>query len=313
MFKNAIKNFFRFFYELTINIYSLIRVIRHSTKVTFPFIGEKNQDIIILGNGPSASEVIEEHLDYLKQHDVMCVNFFPLTKYFMEMKPLFLTFVDPGFWQDAKCMNRLDDLAIDESLTEAQRQIRDYYRLLVHDVDWEMYIYASSEMRKYKDIAECLGRNKNLHIVYQNSITYRGVDCIKNWLLDRGYVSFSFQNVLVAAMLAAIHMHYRNIYLFGADHDWFNHIKLDINNHIYREDAHSYELHPKFTPLRESDGKWLTMSELFRDLTIAFGEYEKIEQYAKKEGIRICNASSKSFIDAFERIDLFKKKCKGSK
>jgi hypothetical protein len=113
------------------------------------------------------------------------------------------------------------------------------------------------------------------------------------------------QNVLIAALFVAINMSYKKIYLFGADHSWHETIELNSKNIVCFRDAHFYDnddahLIPFYKGYANQDT--FTMQELFDAFATMFRGYDMLQVYARSLGCKIYNLSSKTFVDAFERI-----------
>ena len=114
------------------------------------------------------------------------------------------------------------------------------------------------------------------------------------------------QNVLVACLYLCLHMEYKKIMLLGADHSWHETLALDEQNRVCLRDRHFYDKGVALRPftMDGSSDKIFTMDALFFALGRMFAGYWQIAAYAKTLGVRIVNASSVTYIDAFPRIPL---------
>ena len=73
---------------------------------------------------------------------------------------------------------------------------------------------------------------------------------------------------------------------------------------MYTKDSHFYENNVKHIPI-VSDGTHLSkIHEEFLSLYKAFKWHILLEEYSKYLGAKIYNASTKSYIDAYERIKI---------
>ena len=113
------------------------------------------------------------------------------------------------------------------------------------------------------------------------------------------------QNVLVGCVYLALNIGFKKIYLLGADHSWHEHIVVDDNNVLCIQDSYnSFAAGPKLSPMLHPDGKSFKVDELFLALSKMFKAHVILEGYSKTLGAKIYNVSSKSYIDAYERIKI---------
>lgn len=112
------------------------------------------------------------------------------------------------------------------------------------------------------------------------------------------------QNVLIAAIMLALNMRYKNIFIIGADHSWHESLVLKEGNKMEIEDSHFYDRNEnrKLTIQDAESQKEYKLHELFAIWARAFGSYWYIKDYADSIKAKIFNASEKTYIDAFDRI-----------
>ena len=111
------------------------------------------------------------------------------------------------------------------------------------------------------------------------------------------------QNVLIGALMAAIHCGFKRIYILGADHSWHQDIRIKDDNSLEITDRHFYDTSGK--NLKKHHGESLEevgIADFFLELTRTFRSHQMIEAYARSKGVEIINASSLSFIDAYRKI-----------
>ena len=113
------------------------------------------------------------------------------------------------------------------------------------------------------------------------------------------------QTVIIAAPTLMINRKFDTIYLFGADTSWHEQIRLNDQNQLLMKQVHFYDKPKDLThELVYSDKhrqRTSSMSSQFLSLYKVFRGYEVLRDYADHQGVRIVNASAKSYIDAFER------------
>jgi hypothetical protein len=115
------------------------------------------------------------------------------------------------------------------------------------------------------------------------------------------------QNTLIAGIFFALNMGFRKIYIFGADHSWLEETVMRNDNVLcIRQGYHFFDRDDQeLVPNRKSNqGEVFKMHEFLKALSITFEGYIFLEDYALRIGAKVYNASSKSYIDAFERIKI---------
>jgi hypothetical protein len=111
-------------------------------------------------------------------------------------------------------------------------------------------------------------------------------------------------NVLIPTIYLAINLGFKKIFLFGADHSWHEEIKVDNKNLMTVNHQHFFENQEVRMPMYRLDGTNYFIHDIFRKLCLAFKGYFVLREYADFRKAAIKNASSKSYIDAFEKTDL---------
>ena len=112
---------------------------------------------------------------------------------------------------------------------------------------------------------------------------------------------------MVAAVFMAINLNYKTIILHGADHSWHEEIIIDNNNTLSMKQFHFYDTTQNITaaPVHNIvENKKFSIGQLFLAFSKAFLGYEKLVEYAKYRNSVILNASTKTYIDAFQKITL---------
>lgn len=138
-------------------------------------------------------------------------------------------------------------------------------------------------------------------IKYISVKRFYGYEWIKKILLDKQYCSFGADNVLLCALSSAMHLGYKKILLFGADHDWSKYLIVTDDNKIaVDDDPHFYQDTKQY---RIFEG--LNINDVLDPMARVFEAYREINLYAMSRKIKIKNATPRSYIDAFEREKLF--------
>ena len=110
---------------------------------------------------------------------------------------------------------------------------------------------------------------------------------IKNMLFsdDFSRKAYNGSTVTYVCIQLAVYLGFQEIYLLGVDY----HYKTNVKSH--------------FTEQEEPDDKFDGMNEQNRVLEVSYIAYQKAKSYALEHSIKICNATRKSCLDVFEKVD----------
>ncbi|MEN9479180.1 MAG: hypothetical protein RLZZ298_575 [Pseudomonadota bacterium] len=103
--------------------------------------------------------------------------------------------------------------------------------------------------------------------------------------------SIQYQSTSQMAIMVAIHMGYKNIYLLGFDHDWLT-TKKGFSPHFYNEDSESDEI-------KRADFSAFSYLDMINISKNLFEIYARIKKIAIKNNIKIVNLSNPSYLDIF--------------
>lgn len=273
---------------------SLFKIIIRSKKPASSIVIE-NSNCLVLGNGPSLKHTLENDFNKLQSYEIICVNLFGQSLYFEKIRPRFYSLVDP-IW-----FNYSTD-------TDPSHENHDRFQLLIaptiekfKTISWNitfllpMHVHAKESYL----VTKVLSKNPNISIIYYNYIVIEGFNWFKNIIFDKKLGSPQCQNVLATSLMQAINLGYKNIFLLGSDHSWHEDLRISDNNKLVTIDGHFYtsSSNPKYI----NDLKKTKTSDFFLSLHKVFRSYEVIKEYADYKNVKVYNASSKSYIDAFER------------
>lgn len=243
----------------------------------------KEKTLIVMGNGPSLRGAIDNHGDVLARHDLMSVNFAPLTPEFFALRPAYHILADGLFFETVKKGNV-------EQMWEALRR-----------VDWPMTLYVPAQRRGCGEIKSL---PSGVIIKYFNLTPAEGWSWLSRRLYDAGLAMPRPRNVLVPAVMSAIREGFGRIVLVGADHSWSKTLWVTDENRVVSVQPHFYKDNEKERERVESLYKDIRLHQIYESFAIAFRSYFQIAAYAEARGVRILNATPGSFIDAFPRIGL---------
>jgi hypothetical protein len=283
------KNLFHFF----------ISIIRILTKSKFSVNIKKengsNIDCVILGNGPSLNDSFNNGLKkFSNNKSIFCVNAFALAKEYEEFQPNYYIFADPGLWN--------------ENSREIVKDLRDnIFEAIIKKTKWNITLFFPFEVKNTKIIYLLQSKNKFLNIKYYNKVTVNGFSWFRNVLYKYNLGMPRTQNVLIPTLILSLNLGFKKIYLFGADHSWHENLVLTENNLLCFRDIHFYDEKETINLIPINDNvspNNVTIHQEFYSLYLTFKIYFQIKEYAKTKNATIINASSKTFIDAFERMNI---------
>ena len=268
----------QFLYNTLYTIYWLVYlVLKTDCKTHIPVI-RRAEKLIILANGPSLKENINEIV--FKGKDISVLNDFYKSPWFKTLKPKYYVLADPMYF-----------------LNEG------FFISFTKEVDWNMFLYIPFYYWKKLDIF----RNMNythIKVIPYHFENFKGFSCLKYYLYKKGLCMPKVQNVLVASIFTGINMGYKEIYLYGADHSWTKTLGVNNENEVCAVDSHFYDTDkPSFSPYWKNPAtrEQYKMHELLRDFAYMFESYHELRCYADSLGSKIVNMTKNSFIDAFER------------
>lgn len=245
--------------------------------------GPKEEEIIIMGNGPSLRSNLDNDMDKLKRHPLLSVNFAPNTPEFTGLRPHIHVLADGVFFAPSENPNV-------EKMWEN-----------LAAVNWEMILYVPATRRKNK----LLGRlPQNITVKYFNLTPAAGAGWLTRKLFDKGLAMPRPRNVLIPSIMSAIREGYSTIRLIGADHSWSKTLWVDDDNRVMSVQPHFYKDNDKELKRVEQVGAAMHLHQMYESLSIAFRSYFDIKDYAERRGITIINSTPASFIDAFPRAPL---------
>lgn len=264
------------------SIKSIVKLIVESRPATIT--KEKRHSdgpLIIMGNGPSLNQTIEEHLTTLCASTTMAVNFAANTPVFAEIKPRYYVLVDPHFFSG------IDD----DNLSKLMRALS--------AVDWTMTLIVP--VKYAKRLPAEVADNHHISIATVNAIAVEGWDWLTRLTYSRGLGMPRPRNVLIPAIMAGVQMGYKDIYIVGADHSWMSTISVNERNEVVSVQPHFYKEDEKEVQRINTAYLHRPLHDVVQSFYVAFKSYHDIQHYAAGRGIHIYNATPGSYIDAFER------------
>jgi len=280
--------------ELAKGFLATVALPRFSLKVS---AAEKAKDSLIVCPSPLLNLQVFD-LEKRSRYVVSFVNSACLSNAFQILRPERMFLIDPAFFKSHS----------DDSAGEIiNSNIENTLARIVHATDWPMKLiipwhYSGSNAVKR------LQKNPNIAIAGIPVVNARGRHAyLKAWGFRMGLFNPVYQNVLIAAIFYSLKAGHQLSIIWGAHHTWLSEVVVNKRNQVLHSVRHSNEQHLGI-PLVNLDGTPRSYHTYLKQLATVFEQYHVLQDYAKRTGQGIVNATDHSFIDAFtrnEQIALF--------
>ncbi len=242
-------------------------------------LGKSEGDtLIIMGNGPSLRQTIDNSIDTLKNTPALAVNFAANTPEFRSIRPRYYVLADPHFFNSGNA-------GVDRLIAS------------LNSVDWPMTLFVPHGVAVPVN-------NPMITVRRFNMVGIDGIKKLRHAAYSRRLAMPRPRNVLIPSIMIGIWLGYKNIYIVGADHSWTRTLDVNERNEVISVQPHFYADDDK--EKRRVNAEYLNypLHQIIHSFYVAFRAYHDIEQYARTKGIAIYNATPESFIDAFARKPL---------
>ncbi|HPM12895.1 MAG TPA: hypothetical protein PK734_05335 [Bacteroidales bacterium] len=246
---------------------------------------------VILGNGPSLANSLQQHEQFVRATDACAVNMFANTPWFTIIQPRFYVILAPELWQD--------------NAPEHMKQEQTTLFSNIAKVTWDVYVYAPSFAKKSTYWKQFLLSNTHISMVWFNATPIEGFTWFKHMCFNTGIGMPRPHNILTPALMMAIRQKYNEVYILGADHSWLTELYVADTNDVYLTQKHFYdEQTAQAKHMYTTSYEKRKLHEILHKFMCAFSSYFEIQAYARTNGVKIWNATPGSFIDAFDRCKL---------
>ncbi len=255
---------------------------------------DSSKPSVILGNGPSLTTTLSDYPAFFVNKTNICVNDFADSDYFEKIKPTIYVFTDPTYWMTS-------------ASARIQNQLELYKQKMVNNVTWKMTIILPFAAKKWNYFIDVPKKNTNISICYINTTEVNCFKRLRFYLYSRNLAIPPMQNVIVAALFISVNVGIKTAYLVGADHSWHESFFVGNDNILYLKNKRFQDREEAtYSPFYQDPGETLPyrMDNLLFALARMFQGYRELEEYAKLHHAKIFNASTKSYIDAFERYKI---------
>jgi hypothetical protein len=250
------------------------------------------KELVILANGPSLKADLENYPAFFTGKQLLCVNQFVLSNEYEQLKPQYYILLDIGYFAE-KTIPRV---------AEVREQIK---QALISKTTWPITIFCPAEGRGSRFHRELASSGIPITFAFMNRTVVDGVRSIRHFLYRRQLGMPAPQNVLIGALMAGLACDFSRIVILGADHSWHQGLEIGEDGKLVSAENHFYDKKPWKVAIHHPETlQRATLHDYFFNLYRTFRSYHLIEEFAKSRNVKIINASSVTFIDAFERKKL---------
>lgn len=269
-------------------------------RISYKSIQRNSDECVILGNGPSLNDFLNNHIDFIDNKDTFSVNLFVRTDAFTKIKPTHYVIAAPQYWRGEKQEEYI------QSRIKTLQSIED-------TTNWPMNFFAPSFARRDKEWLKRFSRNEQINIQYFNTTPVEGFQGLNHSLFRKNLGMPRPHNVLIATIYLAIQTGYKKIYITGADHSWLKDIFVTPDNVVLASQKHFYDQEMINDPINNASAKPLAhngeyiskkMHEVLHKFQVTFESHYRLSIYAKSMGVEIINLCPKSFIDSYSKREL---------
>ncbi len=191
------------------------------------------------------------------------------------------------------------------SPTQAHEDARNkLFDLLEKETKWELFLFIPSNIKRTNKQRAKFDKHPFIKIYQFNTTPIEGFKWFRNFTYKLKLGTPRPHNVLIPSILLSLLIGYKKIFLYGADHSWHEGIKVDELSQATVNHEHFYDKGEDRMAMYKLDGKEYYIHDIFRKLHLAFKGYFLLKEFAESVNAEIFNASERSYIDAFEKINL---------
>lgn len=252
-----------------------------------------SSDLVIIGTGPSLKNVLDNQLDHLRKKDLMVVNFFYKSEHFVDLKPKFYITTAQELWAD-------------NSNEHYKKLGDDLFQSVEKNVTWDM-IYllplSAKKCTRWKGILN----NPYIKVYFYNTTAVEGLKFTTRYFTKRALGFPRAHNVLAHGILNAWWMGYQKAYLLGADHTFFDGLKVTEKSEFVARNEHFYDkAKDDYRKISVDDVYTKKLHDHVHKLYLTFKGYWDIKEITDRSNFQVYNLTRESMIDAYEKRDLEK-------
>lgn len=274
------------------NWYFRIKEIKEKGKIE-PYLGDlkknkqykdrhKGERCFILANGPSLNQ-----LDFSKLagEKTFTVNQIVRNNQFEKLKPTYHLWADRIFFE------------IDEENPEDLEMLEVIKAVNVKSPNTQVFYEVTA-----KNMIEKFGLNKISNINYFQSIS------LSSACMERGYIDFSrpvpnYPTVIDYAIILAVYMGFKDIYLLGCDCTGFMNIAQNKLKQA-KDNLYAFEVTKNAAKRMERYAGQRSIKGELQSYVALFDEYENLDKYCSRHGAHLYNATEGGLLECLQRVDL---------
>lgn len=251
------------------------------------------RDVIVLANGPSLKDSLKEEfvdLDRYKNTAFFVINDFSATEEYGKIRPSFYALSDSKYF-------------VDTIYREKSERI---LRLINERTQWNLWLYVP--FKYYKSfIQNGWINNPLIQIVPFHSIRFWGLDSIRMYAYKKGLGNGEFGTVALNAIYVSIILGFKNIFLYGIDHNFFDGLYVTQDNVLCNKNTHFFD--KKESEIRPMichyDGmnQPFTMQDFLIEKLDVFTGHVVMKKFSQYMGCNIINCTKNSLVDTYKRMD----------
>ena len=266
---------------------SLLKIsLKSCLRTPLPRPSSAEGELLILANGPSLTQTVEAHPSFLRGKDLLAVNHAAVSDLFVRLRPRYYLLADPLFWIDPAIRGRT-------------------FGALAARTAWPMTLFMPMRAWKDRTWQPLVAQNPQIRVVKYNSTPVEGFPGFCNLVYKLGLGMPRPHNVLIPSIAVAVRMGYRRVYLAGADHSWLPEITVNDRNEVLMNQKHFYDQgRSQARAVRNENLTTATLSTILHHMSVAFGSYFVLRDFARFCGAEVINVTPGSFIDAFPRLQI---------
>lgn len=263
----------------------------------------RESKLLIIGNGPSAKELLKKGCELGFNAPMLCVNKFAYGDSFHILKPKYYLLLDADFYNFDEAVfadpSSHPRVKIKPAFTEWQNQINETWRSL-YTQNWGLTLFVPTAYKNSIWVKKA--KENNIKIQHFNYSVIKGFNGFKNLCYKLGLGMPQSQNVINAALFLGIKMHVKYVFIAGIDHDFHRNLILDNHNVLYESVSHFYTEEAFKHPLVHADGSGpVKLRQVFLNLHKVHLGYQELHRFAMKMGAQIFNITPGGYVDEFPR------------
>jgi hypothetical protein len=282
--KSLIKTIYLFFKEGFLLVLDCVTYVIYKNKAIF-LPKKAYPNALILGNGASLGELLENKLSYLQEYDIYVCNGFAKSSYYEILKPKYYSLLDPLYFD----LN--DNRVVSKSL-----DVLEVWEAIFSKTNWPVIIYTRLfSVQEIAKLKERFGNNENL--TWVNLAPAKFYSSKRFFFYSKKIGLAGGTTVVHLSLQIAILSGYNEIFLAGVDHNWFENIKYDTENKkAYLVDKHFYD--EKRIYYGEGVLEKIDLITEFKSFAQTLADFKELLQFSIYENVNVfrCTRSFLHFI-----------------